>query len=53
VSKSCTIEYAFDAATMIYSGTIEAEMSEGLTEPGTETALDAKARFTVTGTPKP
>jgi hypothetical protein len=52
VSNECTVSWTYDAATMVYSGTVEAAMGEYKTIPGEETKFDLTARFVVTGTPE-
>jgi hypothetical protein len=52
VSNTCSVTWTYDAATMVYSGTVEAAMGEYKTIPGEETTFDLTARFVVTGSPE-
>jgi hypothetical protein len=51
-AKSCSVKYQYDAAKTEYTGTIEAEMGDGLTSASDEAAAKISARFTVIGSNK-
>lgn len=48
VANSCDVAFTYDAATRTYRGTIEAEISGGLTEAGAAAEATLTARFTWT-----